>query len=908
MPLGAFRLNSLGKFTVTAAAEVIRSKKGITALNQAQVDTAQSKFGGASALFDGTDDNLFLTSYSDLNFGTNSFTIEFWVRANVVGNDRVVIASNVAAWGTGACGIAGGGSSSWGIRFFSWDYNSSGSALVADPNALSTGVWVHYAVVRNGNSWALYKDGTSVSTATWSGSVNLGNNGTRIGLLGWATGSTYSWNGWIDELRISKTARYTSNFSVATTPFTNDENTVLLLHMDGTDASTFFEDDNGSRRSTAVISQNGAAISTAQSKFGGASALFDGTNDYLNVADNGALSLSGDYTIECWLRMPAIPPTPSNNCIWNCADHLFYIARYNPGSGAIYEIDLFNSGYNRVSSGAVAMNTNQWYHVAISRSGSNSRIFLDGTQVGSTATWNNTLTSASLNEIAKYSSGYWNVYIDEFRISNTARYTANFTAPTAPFVNDANTLLLLHMDGTNASTVFRDDIGDGRRTPKDITVYGNTQISTTQSQIGGSSAYFDGAGDYLVIPNTNPISFGSSNFTIECWYRANTRFTSYPVLLSNYVSSSFTTNAWALIDRHNDSNNTKFTFWIYNHSSSSPLLVSSTSVANGTWYHLAIIRNGNTIKMYVNGTEEASASFTGSLDGGTNPNISIGRANSAGTEIQGWIDELRFSNTARYTANFTAPTTAYSNDSNTLLLMHMDGANTSTVFSDDVGGGRSQRGIQAVGNAQIDTAQSKFGGSSLLLDGTGDYLTVNFHTNTDFEFTAGENFTIECFIRVNAYAQFNGVISLGSARSGNEYTLYIEGISGAYYATAATFGGANLSRGTTNLSTATWHHLAVTRSGTTVRLFVNGTLEDTDTYTFTAGQQSTIKIGSFSDGSLAFNGWIDEVRISNTARYTASFTPTTAPFQNDSNTLLLMHMDSTDATTTFIDDNGKTPS
>jgi hypothetical protein len=216
---------------------------------------------------------------------------------------------------------------------------------------------------------------------------------------------------------------------------------------------------------------------------------------------------------------------------------------------------------------------------------------------------------------------------------------------------------------------------------------------------------------------------------------------------------------------------------------------------------------------------------------------------------------------------------------------------------------RTAKTVTASGNAQVDTAQSKFGGASLLLDGSGDYLTANFITNTDFEFTAGEDFTLECWVRVNSFTQFNGLISLATTRSGNEYTLYIEGIAGSYYLRAATFGGGNLSAGTTTLSTATWYHVAVTREGTTVRLFVNGNLEDTDTRTFTAGQQSNIRIGSFGDGSLALNGWIDEVRISNTARYTAAFTAPTAAFVNDANTLLLIHADGTDAATTFVDDN-----
>lgn len=275
-----------------------------------------------------------------------------------------------------------------------------------------------------------------------------------------------------------------------------------------------------------------------------------------------------------------------------------------------------------------------------------------------------------------------NGWADEVRISNTARYTANFTPSTEPFVNDANTLLLVHADGTDASTVFRDD--NGVRAPRGITAIGNAQIDTAQSQIGGSSLLLDGIGDYL--QTSTGINISSSNVTIECWYRPTSKAQDYPVIISNYPNYSPGSNTWVLIDRHKDVSTTKFSFWVFNHNSfSAPLLSSSTSVANNTWYHLAVVRNSNTWTMYVNGVAEVTATFSGSLDGSATPNLGIGRSNSSGTEAAGYIDELRISKTARYTANFTAPTAAFQNDANTVLLLHMDGTDASTVFFDDNG-------------------------------------------------------------------------------------------------------------------------------------------------------------------------------------------------------------------------------
>lgn len=211
--------------------------------------------------------------------------------------------------------------------------------------------------------------------------------------------------------------------------------------------------------------------------------------------------------------------------------------------------------------------------------------------------------------------------------------------------------------------------------------------------------------------------------------------------------------------------------------------------------------------------------------------------------------------------------------------------------------------LTANGNAQVDTAQSKFGGASALFDGSGDYIQIG----SGQYFPAGDDFTIECFFRIATGAQFQGIMALGNARgaSSQEFALYVENVAGSYYMRVAyNFGAVLALTSGADISVGTWHHVAVSRAGDVYRLFVDGVLKETETDSgLNIGVSGGVgKIGSFSDGTLVLNGHVDEIRISNIARYTSGFTPTTSAFTDDQNTLLLVHCDGSDGSTTFTDD------
>jgi hypothetical protein len=120
------------------------------------------------------------------------------------------------------------------------------------------------------------------------------------------------------------------------------------------------------------------------------------------------------------------------------------------------------TGYGDISV-SYTFNKNQWYHIAAVRNSGTVAFYVDGTVVGTPGSFTRSMGSPNPMRIGgQAATGYRHEligYIDELRVSNTARYTGNFTSSTTPFVNDNNTLLLIHADEVNASRVFRDDNG-----------------------------------------------------------------------------------------------------------------------------------------------------------------------------------------------------------------------------------------------------------------------------------------------------------------------------------------------------------------------------------------------------------------------------------------------------------------
>jgi hypothetical protein len=215
----------------------------------------------------------------------------------------------------------------------------------------------------------------------------------------------------------------------------------LLLHLDGSNGSTTFTD--SSTNAFTVTAIGDAQISTAQSKFGGSSASFDGTGDMLSVADNAAWAFgSGDFTIEFWVRFNAVNVTQVLvSQATSLTSALSFDLVYASTGSFTFRYSLFGSSTSGTLTATFTASTNTWYHVAVTRSGADIKGFVDGTQMGSTlnASTNSLFDSGQPLRIGGRGStaaSPLNAFIDDLRITKgVARYTANFTPPTAAFPN-----------------------------------------------------------------------------------------------------------------------------------------------------------------------------------------------------------------------------------------------------------------------------------------------------------------------------------------------------------------------------------------------------------------------------------------------------------------------------------------
>jgi hypothetical protein len=622
----------------------------------------------------------------------------------------------------------------------------------------------------------------------------------------------------------------------------------MLLHGDGTNGAqnnTFVD----SSSNNFTITRNGNATQGSFSPYGSNwSNYFDGNGDYLS-APTSVITSSGDFTIECWINAK----TSSSNT--------FVLAQFTSGSSGRTGfglggnvVQMFLGGFT--NNGATTIPYGKWTHLAFTRSGTTFKAYVNGT-LDLTVT-----SSVSIDQVNTNIGGdpafspalYFSGYISNMRVTNTVVYTGNFTPSTTPLTAISGTQLL-----TCQSNRFKDNSSNNYT----LTVNGETSVqrfnpfgtSTAYStSVIGGSAYFDGSGDYLDTPTSSAFAFGTGNFTSELWVylsRSNGTIIYEPRTSSNEDNPCI---AYGVVTANK--------FEVAN---SGIIITSSSTFGINQWHHVAIVRSGTTLTLWVNGTNQGSTTLSTNLT--NNDRIRIGEYFTAGTyALQGYVSNLRVvKGTAVYTSAFTPSTTPLTAISGTSLLTSMtNGAIFENAMMND---------LETVGNAQISTSVKKYGTGSLSFDGTGDYL-INA-SNQNVSWGTGD-FTIEGWFYWNSLASESAIVW----GNGVGWVLYIYPANKLQWGRVSPKSPANLLTGSTSLSTGQWYHIAVTRSSGTVKLWVNGVSDGTITDADDYSASGKLAIG-ISHSSEYFNGYIDDLRITKGyARYTSTFTPPTSAFSD----------------------------
>jgi hypothetical protein len=604
-------------------------------------------FNGSSYLSAGTT----LFNYTTGNASTTTFTIEAFIYLNSYQTTANVY-HNPCIIGKGDVYLNLGVNGSGNLTFYHFDgtvRSITGSSVIP----LAT--WTYVAVTVTGGTATLYVNGTSVGSGTWYGIQAAGQNTTSlIGRASTNASSLYI-NGYISNLRVSTVAR---TIATPTTAYTNDANTALLTAQ----SNRFI--DNSSSPITLTVTGSPTVVafspfnptaSWSAATYGG-SGYFDGSGDYLSIADNDAFALgSNDWTIECWVYVSSLS---SQGFVAQVASNgadasIGFVLGIN-ASGYPYVASYINGAYTAATA-STAIVVNQWNHIAGSRASGTMGVFLNGSRLASTAVSGSSVNSTATVTVGASNSGASALttgYIANARIVNgTAVYSGTtYTVPTAPLTAITNTSLLLNF--SNAG------IYDAT-SKNDLETVGNAQISNTTAKWGSTSIKFDGTGDYLQAPDSELIEFGSGDFTIETWVRfaALPSSGAYYTLVSKWDNSTQKSYLWYV---YNASGTYQLYFTYTTNGSTNINPVATITPSINTWYHYAVSRSGANLRMFIDGTQVGSTYniATDTIFGGTYP-LQVGASTGANT-LNGYMQDVRVTKGyARYTANFTAPTAAF---------------------------------------------------------------------------------------------------------------------------------------------------------------------------------------------------------------------------------------------------------
>jgi len=431
------------------------------------------------------------------------------------------------------------------------------------------------------------------------------------------------------------------------------------------------------------------------------------------------------------------------------------------------------------------------------------------------------------------------------------------------FYNNNQNLGNLFIDG---ESVIEDETGTHT-----ITTHGNTYIESVQHTCGDGSVKFDGDGDYLTTPNHTDFDFSNDDFTIDTWVRFNNEG-GVEVIAGQWLLANSTLNSWCVWKNASDN----IYFIAYNSSSQQVIYINSTTaLLKYGWYHIAVVRNGASSKLYINGVSEGTnVGNNGVITNSTLPLMIGNYWNETATgptvyDLDGYIDNFRITKgSALWTSNFNLTNIELLYSSNTLNYsgdLFIDGE---SVIEDETG----NHTLTLNGATSVTTSQHcPQGGStsSIYFDGNNDYIT----SPDDGDWRLRElDFTIDLWVRFapdnfsstqRIMAQYEN--SGGTDRSWrldksqtNEIRFKARNAAGTEFVVLESMA----------IEYDIWYHIAVVRKGSDWTLYINGSFEDAaDVSDEIVNSSVPLMIGDYwnvgatGNNNTEFNGWMDLIRL-----------------------------------------------
>ena len=229
------------------------------------------------------------------------------------------------------------------------------------------------------------------------------------------------------------------------------------------------------------------------------------------------------------------------------------------------------------------------------------------------------------------------------------------------------------------------------RVGKTASIGGNAKLSTAIKKFGTASLVLDGTGDFITYSSQPDFGFGTGDFTIEGWFYKTAALSQ--ILVDTRTTS---TQNSIMVQSNGGGNLRLFVNGVF-------VLTSSNNHTLNTWNHLAISRASGVTRFFINGVVSTNT-YADATNYGTTKPLVLGASFVGLTSFTGHIDDFKISKgVARYTTTFTAPTSAFTSDLATVLLLHFNGTNNSTIILDD-------------GNTTQDIRNTTTGGAASVID------------------------------------------------------------------------------------------------------------------------------------------------------------------------------------------------